>query len=194
MRIKEVLLWLLICSFTLNGTAQTSKPPKEKKHRFSFYGGVGPSYFFNNLVTSKDQVNPWNYNIVGRFMWEPPFFLSLGIETGYFRLYTVNYSQPVSAHISETAVPIQMVVSMKLMKNYYFNFAMGQSYLINKAEAAGYGSNNATNWSLADFSASFGYRHKFPSRFSLGAETKFFASSAYNNATLSLVFMAGYNF
>ncbi len=194
MYLKRIYLGLLICLVSFHGMAQTEKPIKVKKHRFSFYGGVGPSYFFNNLYTSKDKVNTLNYSVVGRFMWEPPFFLSLGIETGYFQLYTVNYDQPVSAHVTNAAIPLQMVVSMKLMKNYYFNFAMGQSLLINNASAEGYGNFDARNWSLADFSATFGYKHKFESRISIGAETKLFISSGYNNATLALIFMGGYNF
>lgn len=194
MHLKRILLGLLICLVSFQGIAQTEKPAKVKKHRFSFYGGVGPSYFFNNLYTSKDKVNTLNYSVVGRFMWEPPFFVSLGIETGYFRLFSVNYDQPVSAQVSNSAIPIQMVVSMKLMKNYYFNFAMGQSILINKASAEGYGNFDAHSWSLADFSATFGYKYKFKSRVSIGAETKFFVSSGYNNATLALLVMGGYNF
>lgn len=194
MHLKRIFLGLLICLVSFQGMTQTEKPIKVKKHRFSFYGGVGPSYFFNNLYSSKDKVNTLNYSIVGRFMWEPPFLLSLGIETGYFRLFSVNYDQPINAQVSNSAIPIQMVVSMKLTKNYYFNFAMGQSILINKASAVGYGNFDAHNWSLADFSATFGYKYKFKSRVSVGAETKFFISSAYNNATLALLVMGGYNF
>jgi hypothetical protein len=191
---KRICFGFLICLVCLQGFSQSAKPPKEKKHRFSFYTGIGPSYFFNNLVSSKNEVNPWGYSIIGRIMWEPPFNLSLGVETGYLRLYTVNYSQPVSAHVSNSLIPIQLVVSMKFLKNYYGNFAMGQSVLLNKAEAQGYGNFDASNFSLGDFSATLGYKHKYPNRVSIGAEAKFYLSTGYNNATVSILAMVGYNF
>jgi hypothetical protein len=192
----KIILWLcfMICALSLRGIAQSEKPPREKKHRFSFYGGVGPSFFFNNLVTSKNEVNPWGYSFIGRFMWEPPFALSLGIETGYLRLYSVNYSQPINAHVTNSLIPFQVVVSMKLLKYYYANFAMGQSVLLNRANAEGYGNFNANNVSLGDFSFTLGGRHKYKSRVSIGGEAKFYLSSGYNNATISILFMAGYNF
>jgi hypothetical protein len=194
MNSKRICLVYLLCALSWQGISQTAKPPKEKKHRFSFYGGIGPSYFFNNLVTSKNEVNPWGYSIVGRIMWEPPFNLSLGFETGYMRLYTVNYNQPVSAHVSNSLIPLQLVVSMKFLKNCYGNFAMGQSVLQNRASAEGYGNFDSNNFSLGDFSATVGYKHKYQSRVSIGAEAKYYLSTGYNNSTISIIAMVGYNF
>src|SRR5580765_7372348 len=157
MRLKTLLLVMLIGFISVEGMGQSAKPPKEKKHRFSFYGGVGPNYFFNNLYSSKDKVNPWGYAFIGRFMWEPPFALSLGIETGYIRLYSVNYTEPAVAKVTNSLIPFQLVVSMKVLKSYYANFAMGQSVLLNKASAEGYGNFDASVFSLGDFSFTFGY-------------------------------------
>jgi hypothetical protein len=187
------LIGILICFMSLQGMAQMDKP-SVKKHHFSFYAGLGPNYYFNNLVTGKDYVNSFNYSFTGRFMWEPGHLLSLGIESGYYRLYTVKVSQPTSVNISNSAVPIQLVISMKFLKNWYFNFNMGQTLLLNNANASGYGDFNATAWSLADFAASIGYKYPLHGRFFLGAETKFFYSTGYSDSNLALLFMAGYNF
>ena len=194
MSLKKNYLVFLVCFISFQGYSQSTKPPKEKKHRFSFYTSVGPSYFFNNLVSSKNQVNPWGYSFYGRIMWEPPFNLSLGVETGYLRLYTVNYDQPVSAHVSNSLIPIQLVVSMKFLKNFYGSFAMGQSVLLNKAEAQGYGNFDSNQFSLGDFSAALGYKHKYQNRVSIGGEAKFYLSSGYNNATIAILAVVGYNF
>ncbi|HTQ27520.1 MAG TPA: hypothetical protein VMI35_05300 [Puia sp.] len=173
---------------------QQGKPAKEKKHHFAFYAGVGPNYYFNNIVTFKQDVNSWNYSITGRFMWEPGSLLSVGLESGYYRLYTVNISQPSTAHVSTSAIPIQLVVSMKFLKDWYVNFNMGQSVLLNKAHADGYSDVNATVVSLGDFAASVGYKYKFPSRFSVGAEAKAYLSTKDNDFNVALLVVAGYNF
>jgi putative flippase GtrA len=192
--LRKSLSAILICFFSLWTIAQGSKPPKTKKHRISFYGGFGPNYYFNNIVTFKDNVNSFNYSFTGRFMWEPGHLLSLGIESGYYRLYTVDVSQPSSAHIANTAIPIQLVISMKFLKSWYFNFNMGQSCLLNKVHATGYGDFNATTWSLSDFAGSIGYKYRLKNRISLGAETKFLYISSTNDKNIALLFMAGYNF
>jgi hypothetical protein len=195
MTIMKFICGALICLLALQGEAQsTSSPPPVKKHHFAFYGGVGPNYYFNNLVIGKQNVNSFNYSFAGRFMWEPGHLLSVGIESGYYRLYTVTASQPVEAHVSNSAVPIQLVISMKFLKSWYANFNMGQTLLLNKAQETGHDAVNASSWSLADFAGSVGYRYRFENRVSVGAETKFFFSSSYNDMNIALLFMVGYNF
>ena len=65
-------------------------------------------------------------------MWEPEHVLSVGIESGYYRLYTLTGPDTLHANIANSAIPIQLVISMKFLKSFYFNFSMGQSKLINK--------------------------------------------------------------
>ena len=187
---------ILITCFSVSATAQTSDAQKAKKHPFSLYLGFGPNVYFNNLVVAKNHVNVFNYSLVGRFMWEPEHFLSLGIETGYNRLYTVSVSSPTdgSAHIINTAIPIQIVVSIKFLQHFYGNFSMGQSILLNHATSSNSGDFSATAWSFADIGAALGYRYHLKNRFSIGGEAKFFYSTHLNDKNLALVFVAGYNF
>jgi hypothetical protein len=175
--------------------SQTITAQQAKKHPFSIYAGFGPNIYFNNLVVAKNHVNVFNYSFVGRFMWEPEHFLSLGLETGYNRLYTVSVSSATdgSAHIINTAIPIQIVVSMKFLQRCYFNFSMGQSILLNHATSSNNGDFSATSWSFADIGAALGYRYHLNKRFSIGGEAKFFYSTHLNDKNLALVFMAGYN-
>ena len=168
---------------------------KPGKHKFSFYGGVGPNYYINNLVLSKDLVRPFNYSFVGRFMWEPEHFLSLGLESGYYMLYQLTATQDQTTwHISNAAVPIQLVVSMKFLKSFYFNFSFGRSLLLNKVSTSNIGSFDATSFSLADFTETLGYKIKLKHRFSIGAEAKFYYASRLEDKNFALVFVGGYNF
>ena len=195
MNLRRLFFTTIICFLSLALVAQTGAPAKTKKHKWAVYAGIGPNYYFNNLVVGKDLVKPFNYSFVFRFMWEPEHFLSLGIESGYNRLYTLKASSSSgqNAHIVNSAVPIQLVVSMKFLTNYYFNFSMGQSILFNNASATN-GSVNATAWSFADLGVALGYRRKLNDRFSIGAETKFYYSTHLNDKNLAVIFMAGYRF
>jgi hypothetical protein len=187
---------MIVCSIhsIAQTTTQTTNTAKPKKHRFAVYGGFGPNYYFNNLQIGKNYVNEFNYSFVGRFMWEPEHLLSLGVESGYYRLYTFNSPAPNQAHISNTAIPLQVVVSMKFLTTFYVNFSMGQSILLNKANSPNYGDFSAHAVSVADFTGTVGYRYRLPGRFSIGGEAKYFYSSSFVDRSFALVFVGGFSF
>ena len=122
MRIKKFIIFVFSCFIAVHSMAQNEQPENTVYHKFSLYAGVGPSYFFNNLHAFKDDVNSLGYAISFRAMWEPQHsFLSLGIESGYFRLYSVSSTVTTSngtssAHVTNSSVPIMLVVSMKFSR------------------------------------------------------------------------------
>ena len=172
--------------------AQTE--PLSIYHKFAVYAGLGPSYFLNNLVVFKDQVRPAKYALSVRWMWEPQHSnLSLGIQTGYYRLYSVHVAQPVDAKITNSSVPIMVVIAMKFTGGFYADWAMGQSITFNKVDAQGVQGNlDAKTWSLADFEATVGYRIIQKPKISYAVELKGFYSTGYDNKTLALLFVVGY--
>ena len=189
-------LSILFCFFSLNLPAQKDNHGQDKKHRFCLYGGVGPNYYFNNLVIAKNYVQPWNYSLTARLMWEPEYFISLGIESGYSQLYTVKYTAPSlwPAQVTKIAVPVQLVVSMKFLKNYYVDLSIGQSNLVDKFSSPDLGSFKTSSWSLADFGITLGYKYLIKNRVSVGAESKFFHSTKNDDSNLALVFMVAFHF
>jgi hypothetical protein len=193
MNFFKVISGILICFFALSLSAQTTADKKVKNHKFTLYGGVGPNVYFNNLVLGKKYVNELNYSFAGRFMWEPEHLLSLGIESGYYRLYSLSFGGQSDVIITNSAIPIQLVICMKFLKAFYFNFASGQSILINKVSNYNGGEINSSTLSLGDFAGSIGYRRELVNRVTLGAEFKFFYASKLNDKNLALLFMIGYN-
>jgi hypothetical protein len=194
MRIRNLIIVFLAGMVVNHAMAQTEQTSPEKYRHFVIYVGAGPSYFFNNVVTFKDGVNPWGYEISARFMWEPRnSFLSLGFETGYFRIYSATASEPVNAKVTNSEVPLLFVVSMKFSKEIYANWSMGQSLQYNIVDAQ----NNPNNFnnhlvSLADFAATVGYRFKQKERISYAVELKGYYSSQYANGTIAILFIAGF--
>jgi hypothetical protein len=198
MRINKLIIVISTCFIVGHATAQSEQ--SEKYRKFAVYAGVGPSFFFNNLQLFSENVKPWQYAFSARFMWEPEHsFLSLGIETGYFKLYSVSdtisnaQGQVSNAHVTNASVPIMFVVSMKFSKKVYANWGMGQSVTFNKVSASGVNTNHdATTWSLSDFTATVGYRFVQKPRLSYAAEFKGYYSSGYQNATIALLFIVGF--
>ena len=194
MRINKLIIAFSICLISIRTNAQTESSQPEKYRQFAIYAGIGPSYFFNNLVTGKNYVSPFQYAFSARFMWEPRHsFVSLGFETGYYRLYSVNAPPPINAKIVNSSIPIQFVVSMKFSPKVYANWSMGQSLQYNKVTTPD-NPNNYSNHvlSLADFSATVGYRFIQKQRISYAAELKGYYSSSYANGTIAAFFIVGY--
>jgi hypothetical protein len=185
------IVFLLVVVITTEGLAQ-QQPVKQSK--FTLYAGFGPNYYLNNLVLAKDQVNEFSYAFVTRFMWEPEYFLSIGFETGYNRLYSAKGGEgtPNEIHIVNAAIPLQGVVTMKFLKHFYGSFTMGQSILLNKVKSASKGQENSTIFSMSDFGVAAGYRKPLNTKWFLGAELKGYYSSKLNDKNIGLVFLAGY--
>lgn len=191
----EICIIIIMICISSSTFSQSVDATKAKVHKFTVYAGFGPNYYFNNLVVAKSVVNELNYSFVGRIMWEPEYNLSLGIESGYNRLYTIDEEfrgAKGTIRIVNSAIPIQLVISMKFFENIYANFTMGQSILLNKVSTSDYGGYNASATSLGDFSGAIGYRKLLKERIYLGAEVKYFTSSKLQDKNISLVFMAGY--
>jgi hypothetical protein len=202
MRIKTLIIVVSTCLIASQCVAQNELTPGEDHyHKFALYGGIGPSFFFNNVITFKNQVSPWGYTFSLRGMWEPEHsFLALGFETGYNRIYSASGTivdsmsgQQTNAHVTNSNIPLLFVVSMKFSKNIYANWSMGQSISFNKVSSPGFDTNHdASTWSLADFSATLGYRFYQKGRISYAAELKGYYSSSYSNGTIGILFSAGY--
>ncbi len=194
MFLKKIITGILIIACAAHAMAQTNSNTQPQGQHFAVYGGLGPNFYFNNLQVGHQYVNNFNYSITGRFMWEPEHLLSLGVESGYYRLYTFNAPGVEQARIINTAIPLQVVVSMKFLQNFYASFSMGQSILLNKATSESLGDFKASSLSLADFSGALGYRHRLNNRFSISAEAKYFYSSSFVDTNIALLFVCGYRF
>jgi len=193
MLLRKIYPSFIFFFIAFNLQAQTENTAPVKKDHFALYAGIGPNIYFNNLVLAKDNVNEFNYSFAGRIMWEPEHLISLGIESGYYRLYTVDFPELPDVKISNSAIPIQVVISMKILKKFYCNFSSGQTILINKAHTPN-DNVNASTLSLGDFAGTFGYKYPLKNHFSLQAEVKYFHASKLNDSNAALIFLAGYSF
>ncbi|WP_448699271.1 hypothetical protein ACFGVR_20065 [Mucilaginibacter sp. AW1-3] len=186
-----ILITAAMIACSVQVMAQTNDA---KRQNFGLYAGLGPNYYFNNLVIGKSFVNSFNYSFTAKMMWEPEHLLSLGLESGYYRLYTLNSPAPNQVHIANSAIPIQLVVSMKFLKNFHFDFSMGRAILLNDATSETSGAFSTSAFSLADFSGTVGYRHQLGNRFSVGGEAKYYYSSSFVDKNVALMVMGGFRF
>lgn len=190
---RHLITVLLICCSIL-ATAQAQEGTSPRKHRWVMYGGIGPNIYLNNLQIAANEVKPLNYTFVARLMWEPEYFLRLGVETGYNQLYTMSGTHPATGSVSivNAIVPFQGVISMKFLEHFYGNFNLGFGLLLNNASTENLGNFDDSVISLGDFAAAIGYRRDMGERFTLGAELRGTYSGKLQDRNVALVFMGGY--
>lgn len=184
-----LLLLLLPVSYTLR--AQDN--PQDGHFTGSL--SAGPNYYFNNIKTFGEYVKPFNYSFFGRIMWNSRYLVSLGIECGYNKFYRVNGFDNDEIRASLVAIPVHLVIAMRVTKSFYANFSFGPSLLLNSG-SIGTVDNSFHNkvLSLADGSASVGYRKRLGKDFTLGAELKFNFSTKATDMNLSLPIVLSYDF
>ena len=183
---RQSILFLLLLASHVQALAQDA--PKTSK--FSVYASVGPSLYLNNFDYFSKFVDPFHYNFTARIMWEPKYRISIGLKSGYHKIYTVNFNGPNNGKFTLSAIPIQTLFTMRLFKGSYALFGMGPSLYYNNIVTSKGDVLNASFYSLADISAGFGYIQRSRDKLSFGAEFEYFFSSKSNENLLSLSFIA----
>jgi|GEM_PF-1017246 len=188
-RCAAALLLLLHAFSRLHGQEQA------QGGHFAGFVAAGPNYYFNNIKTFGDYVRPLNYIFSGKIMWNSRYLVSLGMETGYNRFYRVSGFENDAIRASLAAIPLHLVIGMRITPSFYTHFSFGPSLLLNTA-SSGTAGNRFTNkvLSLADGSLCLGYRRRLNRRFALGAELKFSFSTKATDMNLALPLSLSYNF
>jgi hypothetical protein len=187
------VLFVLIISFQCPLYAQDLKQDNPQDGHFTGSLSAGPNYYFNNIKTFGEYVKPVNYGFFGRIMWNSRYLVSLGIETGYNKFYRVSDFDAIKA--SMAAIPLHLVIGMRVTKSFYASFSFGPSLLLNSASIET-DENRIFNkvLSLADGSVCIGYRKRLGKDFTLGAELKFNFSTKAADMNLALPVVLSYDF
>lgn len=157
--------------------------------KFSVFASVGPNLYINNFDQFKKFVDGSNYSLALRVMWEPEHRLSIGLKTGYYRIYTVNFTGVNSGKFTLTAIPIQPFITMQLFKGFYAFYGMGPSLYFNKITSSAGELLNDSFLSLADISTGIGYLRRLKNKVSFGAEAEYFHSSKSDENLITVSFV-----
>lgn len=186
---KKLISLLVFLFFVQLASAQQMK----RVSGISIYATAGPNYYLNNFKEFRKRVNTVNYNLSVRVMWEPAYRVSIGLKTGYYKLYTVSFTgAKANANFDLTAIPIQLLVKTKISQHFYAFYGMGPSVCLNTMQASNGEAIHASFTSFADMSTGFGYSKSINKKLSLGGEFEYFHSSKSAENIISLEFVVGW--
>jgi len=113
----------------------------EKTYSISTELGAGYSRYFTTM--DYDDLNQNGFSGTVRVMWNPEHLLSLGLESGYQYLYSLDVSDfstefgNTNVKASMYTIPIFIVFSMKVLPNIKLSAGSGVYLLFNSGELFG---------------------------------------------------------
>jgi hypothetical protein len=183
--IFSCLLCLLI-SLTIQAQSNDSIP--KVKSRYSIAIGTGWSHYFSNM----DLVSPENVSkdFIGtsfRFMWEPEYRLSLGLETGFYRIFKIDsvLTEEYTMQSRMNMMPLLLVVRMRIVDNFYLSVAPGLAVQYTKITGIG-DEVTSTQYSFANFESCASYLYPISKHLFAGAEARVMYIGKTNDYLMSL--------
>ena len=169
---------------------------QETTYSLSAYFGLGYTRFVSDL--NYTELNKNGYSGTLRIMWEPEHLLSVGIESGYLHLYTLDEQQVTFPEASFkitsqlSGVPINAIVAMRISDNFRLSVGTGGIILISRVDALG-NVVSSTQFSI-DMTAGISYLYPLSSALYLGGEMKFYFISKIEDRDLTFQLSLRYKF
>lgn len=180
MKTTKILLSLILLLAAHAAFTQQAEPAKTKLNHYSLTLGVGWTHYINNMETADQKVAQDFIGISGKFYWEPEYRISLGLGTGYYKLFRVtDQVGDTTVKIDRNVIPLMLLVRMRIIDNFYLSAGMGISFITGKATGNGKEIVTSTK-SLSNFELAGSYIYPLGKVFRVGGE-----ASVYHFANLN---------
>jgi len=168
----------------------------DDEYSVTAYVNAGYSRFISELDDNDLNKNGFSGTI--RLMWEPEHLLSIGLESGFVRLYNFNTQTSIGDGNTYTvkselnAVPILSVFSMKIINNLKLSIGSGIFIITSKVDAL----DNPVNSEQLSTGILIGGSYLFPVSpvISLGGEIKYYLINKIEDGGLNFQISLQYKF
>jgi hypothetical protein len=176
--------------------------PQNKDSLYFISVNIGGGYL--RYITSLDYQSLDQNGFCGSFriMWHPEHQLSIGVETGYQKLYSINPKITVpefgtsDVRASMISVPIFITFSMKILPeslpNFQVLFSPGIFILLNRGEA--FNDQIKSSQISNGFSAGVSYLYPVTDLLSIGSEVKYAQIAKIQDSDITIQLMLSYKF
>ena len=190
MKLKIILINLILFSSLTIGQI------KDTVYSISTEIGVGYSRYFTTM--DYDDLNKNGFSGLVKVMWNPEHLLSIGLETGYQYLYSIDISNydtefgTTQFKASMYAVPVFIVFAMKVSPNVKLTAGTGMHLLYNSGEI--FGDKIESNQISIGAHAGVAYTYPINNSMSIGGELVYSYISKLQDQTVALQFIFVYDF
>lgn len=178
---------LVLIFFTLVVFSQQKDSVKVRLNHYSLTFGTGWTHYINNLEYGDKNIQQDFAGVSLKFFWEPEYRLSLGLETGYYRLFKVKgqLTTDISGEAVRSVIPLLLLVRMRIVDNVYLGTGLGLAMITNKTSGGNQKILTKT-WSLSNYEVSASYIYPLSKHWHVGGEFKFFNFGNLNDWMYSI--------
>jgi hypothetical protein len=190
MKLKIILINLILLSSITFGQIE------DTVYSISTEIGVGYSRYFTTM--DYDDLNKNGFSGLVKVMWNPEHLLSIGLETGYQYLYSIDISNydtefgTTEFKASMYAVPVFIVFAMKVAPNVKLTAGTGMHLLYNSGEI--FGDKIQSNQISIGAHAGVAYTYPINNSMSIGGELIYSYISKLQDQTIAIQFLFVYDF
>jgi opacity protein-like surface antigen len=172
---KTTFIALVLVFLSLAAFPQQKDSVTARLNHYSLTFGTGWTHYIDNLEYGVDKIRKDFAGVSLKFFWEPEHRLSLGLETGYYRMFRVTsqYNADTAIQVDRDVVPLLLLVRMRIVDHVYLGAGMGLAMIFSKASGAGQEVNTKV-WSLSNYQFSGSYIYPLTSHWQVGGELKMF--------------------
>jgi len=172
---KQIILILLIFSFVPAVSAHKKDSTTVSLNHYSLAIGAGWTHFINSLEIGKENARIDFGGVSLKFFWEPEHRLSLGLESGFYKLYQVKgkTSNDIEGQASMSAIPLLLTVRMRIVDYFYLSIGAGLAIMFNKVSGIDQ-QINSNILSLSNYQFSGSYIYPLSKHWGIGGEFKVF--------------------
>ena len=158
--------------------------------------GVGYSRYFTTM--DYNDLNQNGFSGTFKVMWNPEHLLSIGLETGYQQLYSLDVSDfstefgNTNVKASMYTVPIFIVFAMKVLPNVKLTAGSGAYLLFNSGEA--FGDELSSNQISIGAHVGASYTYPINNSMAIGGELLYSYFSKLQDQTVAIQFLFVYDF
>ena len=192
---KSIYITITLVLLSLSLFPQQKDSVKVKLNHYSLTIGTGWTHYFNNLENGDKDLHEDFAGVSFRFYWEPEHLLSLGLETGYYKLFKGTYelNADTTAEVNRTVVPLLLLVRMRIVDHVYLGAGFGLALLNNKVSGIGDEILTKTT-SLANFEFSAGYIYPLSRHWQVGGEARVYRFGSLEDWMMSVQAMCAFRF
>jgi hypothetical protein len=177
---------LVFCSIALF-SQQKDTARKVRLNHYSLTIGAGWTHYYNNLDYGDQKINQDFAGLSFKFFWEPEHRLSLGLETGYYKMFKITdqITADTSIEVDRTVVPLLLLVRMRIIDNVYLGAGMGLAFIYNKA-AGPHREVTTKTTSLSNYKFTASYIYPLAKHWRVGGEIMLFNFGTYDDWMYSI--------
>lgn len=168
-------------------TSHVSRDTTPRSH-YTLAIGVGWSHYFANMdLVPARNVKKEFIGASFRFMWEPEYRLSLGLETGLYRIFRVDsvLSSEYTLNAKMYVVPLLLVIRMRIVDNFYLSVAPGLAIQFSQINGIG-DKISSTQFSLSNVEGCASYLYPLNKHLIVGGEARLFHFGKTNDYIMSI--------